>query len=232
MKIFGKIYRVVAVIFLGLTAVVNVLAGVGTTCAAFFTERFDSMMAIYDYRWMYQVFVLFTVAVGVAGIWATISLIRRRRNAYRNTLIVLLTGTILNGIHYITSAALRGNAAPVNMIFYINLITLVIFGIMRVPGIRDYVTVDGQGDSNSEKLEVGAVAIISGIVVLSTVYWAGPTHMVEGQNWVLQLIVPLLISGCALLTAGIGSLVWAGIKKNSRSSQIQLDPAVPVLPEG
>jgi len=232
MVTLGKILRWVAVILLGLTAVVNVLAGIGTTCAAFFTERFDSMMSIYDYRWLYQAFVLLTVAVGVAGIWATISLIRRKQNAYRNALIVLLTGTLLNGIHYITSAALRGNAAPVNMIFYINLITLVIFGFLKIPGIRDYVRLEDSGDSNSEKLEAGAVAIVSGIVVLSTVYWAGPTHMVEGQNWVLQLISPLLISGCALLMAGIGFLFWAGIKKGSRFSQIQLDPAGPVLPEG
>lgn len=232
MNAFGKIYRVVALIFMGLTATINILAGVGTTCAAFFTERFDSMMSIYDYRWLYQAFVLFTVAVGVAGIWATISLVRRRRNAYRNTLIVLLIGTFLNGIHYVSSAILRGNAAPVNVIFYINLITLIIFGLMKIPGIRDYVAIDGSGGSNSEKLEAGAVAIVSGIMVLSTVYWAGPTHMVEGQNWVLKLIEPMLISGCALLLAGTGTILWAGLKKKTRSSQIQLDPVGPVLPEG
>ena len=51
-KTIGKILWVVAIIFMGLTAVMNLLGGIGTVCAAFLTENYPSMSQIIDYRWL------------------------------------------------------------------------------------------------------------------------------------------------------------------------------------
>lgn len=38
-NLLGKILRITAIIFLGLSSLMNVLGGVGTTCAAFFLPK-------------------------------------------------------------------------------------------------------------------------------------------------------------------------------------------------
>ena len=162
MKTLGKILRFVSIIFLGLTAIVNLLGGAGTTCAAFFTEKYPSMMEIFDYRWLYQLFVILTIAVGVAGIWALVSLVHGRENVYRNTLIVLVIGAIINGIHSYASSTLGGSAAPANMVFYINLITLVLFLVIRIPGIWQYVDFTRKSNVPDGEAAAGAAAIAGG----------------------------------------------------------------------
>lgn len=206
MKTLGRILRILAIIFMGLTAAVNLLAGAGTTCAAFFTEKYPSLMELFDYRWLYQAFVILTIAVGVAGIWATVELVRGKEKAYRNTLIVLVIGVVINGVHYYASSSLRGSAAPANMVFYINLITLILFLVVRLPGIRDHVKFTKSENSVDSNLAAGAAAIVSGIVTLTTINWVGSTHIYQGENWVNELIVPLVITGVGLLLLGVGIL--------------------------
>src|SRR5512136_173697 len=78
-NIFGKILRVLAIIFMAMTTFMNLMGGIGTSCAAFFTKNYPSFSALMepvDYRWLYQLFVVVTVAVGIAGIVIIIGLIR------------------------------------------------------------------------------------------------------------------------------------------------------------
>ena len=206
MNTLGRILRILAIIFMGLTAVMNLLGGAGTTCAAFFTEKYPSLMELFDYRWLYQAFVILTIAVGVAGIWATVELVRGREKAYRNALIVLVIGVVINGIHYYASNSLRGNAAPANVIFYLNLITLILFLVVRIPGIRDHVKFTKVKDTDDGSLAAGAAAIVSGVVTLTTMNWVGSTHVYQGGNWVNELIVPLVVAGVGLLLLGCGLL--------------------------
>jgi hypothetical protein len=95
--LLGKILRIIAIIFLGLSSLMNVLGGVGTTCAAFFYQKLPSMMALIDFRWLYQAFVIFTLLIGIAAVWVTIILVCGRAHAYRNALIVLVLGTLVGG---------------------------------------------------------------------------------------------------------------------------------------
>ena len=80
----------------------NLLGGIGTSCAAFLTEQYPDYMALIDegMQWLYQGLVITTVLIGLAGIWVIIELIRGKQNAFRNALIVLVIGTILAGIQY------------------------------------------------------------------------------------------------------------------------------------
>ncbi len=210
-NLLGKILRIIAIIFLGLSSLMNVLGGVGTTCAAFFTENYPSMMALIDFRWLYQAFVIFTLLIGVAGVWVTITLVRGRANAYPNALIVLVLGTLVGGIHYYASQALRGSAAPANMVFYINVLTLILFLILGIPGLREKVDFSKSDNKTEKSLAGGLAAILAGIVMITTVIWAGPTHTYQGENWVLLLIAPLIIFGTLLNLLGIG-LLFRGLQ--------------------
>lgn len=203
----GKILRSVAVILLGLTAAMNLLGGAGTTCAAFLTKQYPPMWALNDYRWLYQFLVFATIATGVAGIWAMMSLIKRDEKGFRNALIILVIGTILGGIHMTASLILRGKAVPANVKLYINLITLILFIILRLPGVWEKINFSGPADKGENSLSGGLTAILSGTLILTTFIWSGPSHTYEGVNWVFVLDKLLLVSGVLSLLIGIGLII-------------------------
>ncbi len=208
----GKIMRVAAIIFMGLTAAMNVLGGAGTTCAAFSSSVAYRMAfkAILDYRWLYQGLVITTVLIGLVGIWATIKLVRGGPTVYRSALIVLIIGTILGGVQFYASWTLRGKATPANVKFYINAFTLLFFLVLKAPGIRDKVDFSAPGNDKAEKATVaGMAAIVAGSVVLTVFTWAGPSHTFNGENWVYVFYTPLMVSGTLLILGGIAALLWA-----------------------
>jgi roadblock/LC7 domain-containing protein len=209
----GKFLRVIAIILMAMTAAMNIMGGIGTSCAAFFTKKYPPYWVLIkpvDYRWLYQLFVITTLAIGIAGVIVIVGLIRGKKNAFRNTLIVLLIGSVLNAIHYFTSLTVIGKAAPANVVFYINLITLVVFLILSIPRLR--ATVNFERDSkNSDKMAGGVAAMVIGTVILSTPMWAGASHAYMGSNWVDVLAWPIYIGGTILVLIGLtllGRAAW------------------------
>ena len=191
-KTVGKILWVVAIIFMGLTAVMNLLGGTGTVCAAFLTADYPSMSELMDYRWLYQGLMIFTVVIGIANVWVLIGLIRKRDKSYRNAIIVLIAGTIVAGIQVYASLALRGKAVPANMKLYTNAITLVLFLILKAPGIREWVDFTAPATSTEEATAAGMASIVSGMVILTVFGWVGSSHTYMGENWVEVLQTPLI----------------------------------------
>lgn len=205
----GKILRIVAVIFLGLTAAMNLLGGVGTTCAAFFTKKYPPMWSLIDYQWLYQSLVVLTVPLGIAMIWATVILVRGKANALKIATWLLVIGSVLGAIHMAASLALRGAAVPANVKLYINLITLVLFLVFMLPGVKKYVDFSAPSGASGGATAGGLAAIVAGLVMLTTVVWAAPTHTFEGENWVYVIYVPLMTIGTVLTLAGFGLLAFA-----------------------
>lgn len=207
----GKIIWVAAIILISLTAAMNVLGGVGTSCVAF-SDNVGYRMAfkqLMDYRWLYQIFVVTTVLVGLAGIWATIHLFRGGKTAYRNAVILLVVGAVLGGVHYFTSLTLRGAAAPANVKFYLNALTLIVFLLLSVPGIKDKVNFNNPKNTKGDRTTTaGMAAIVAGLAVLTVFSWAGPSHSFTGQNWVYVFYTPLILSGALLILGGVGCLAW------------------------
>ena len=207
----GKAFRITAIIFMGLTAAMNLLGGSGTSCAAF-SNNVGYRMAfkeIMDYRWVYQGLVITTVAIGLVGIWATIKLVRGGPTVYRNALYVLIIGSLLGGVQFYASMTLRGAATPANVKFFTNVFTLIVFLLLKVPGIREKVDFSEPGNEKSEKASVGGMAaILAGIVILTVFTWAGPSHTFYGENWVYVFYTPLMVSGTMLVTGGIAALMW------------------------
>jgi hypothetical protein len=204
----GKIIRIVAIILMGMTAAMNLLGGIGTTCAAF-SNNVGYRMAfieLKDYRWLYQIFVVTTIIIGLAGIWATVKLVRGGSNVYRDVLIILVIGTIVAGIHYFTSMALRGKAAPANVKFYLNIFTLIVFLVFRIPSIWKNLDFNSPGGKNETNSGAGLAAIMIGTLTLTIFSWAGPSHTFFTENWTYVLQVPLTLVGIGLLLMGIGLL--------------------------
>lgn len=204
----GKIIRIVAIVLMGLTAAMNLLGGIGTSCVAFssnvgFRMAFKELM---DYRWLYQLFVVTTILIGIAGIWATVRLVRGGPKVYRDALIVLGLGTLLAGTHYFVSLSLRGEAAPANVKFYLNLLTLLLFLALMIPGLREKVNFAEPGGKNEANAAVGVAAITAGALALTVFQWAGPSHTVSQVNWTYEFFWPLVIIGTALTIWGISRI--------------------------
>jgi hypothetical protein len=179
-----------------------------------------------DYRWLYQSFVITTIAIGIAGIAVTVGLIRGGKHAYRNAMIVLGIGTVLNAIHYFTSLAVIGKAAPANVVFYINVLTLIIFLLLLIPGIRALVDFSKSG-KNADKMTGGGVAaMVSGAVILSTPMWVGASHIYMGSNWVDVLAVPIYVFG-TILTLGGMALLGMGAWKTQDQELVRVEVQVP-----
>ena len=204
----GKVLRSVGLIFFGLATAMNLLGGIGTTCAAFLTRQYPPYWALIkqDMQWLYQGLVITTVLIGLVGIWVLIELIRGKKNAFRNALIVLVIGTILSGIQFYYSMQLFGKATPANVKFFSNALTLILFLIFLIPGVRQKVSFTKHEGGTDKETAGGLAAIMVGILLLTTPIWAGPSHTYQGMNWVHLLQTELNISGILLTGGGIAIL--------------------------
>lgn len=215
----GKIITITAVLFMGMTAAMNVLGGIGTVCAAFLTKQYPPMWALLDYQLLYQIVMIVTIALGLVGVWITIKLIRGGENVYRNAVIVLAAGSLVAAVQFIASLALRGKAVPANVKFYINAITLLLFLLLRLPGVRERVDFSRWGDESGPTIASGLTAILTGLMTLSTGYWVGASHVYEGFNWVSVLRGPLMGSGLALLGMGVFTFVKYAYQRRKEPSR-------------
>jgi hypothetical protein len=212
----GKSLRILGIVLLGITAVITLLGGIGTTCVALNAAKYDGMEAIAQYQWLYILYVILGIGIGILGIWATVLLIKGRSNAYRMALIALVSGLIIGSLHMVTSRALRGSSMPKDFIVYATALTLILFLLFRIPGIWNIVNPTG-GEDNITGLGAGAALMVSGITVLTVQWWAGPTHIINGINyadvWHTQLAIvgwsALLLGGALLL--GVNSLKMPGM---------------------
>ncbi len=205
----GKIFRIVAIILMALTAAMNLAGGIGTVCAAFFTREYPPMWALLEYQWLYQLLMIVTIVLGLAGAWVTFRLFRGGEHVYRNALIVLGAGALVGGIHMAASLILRGAAVPANVKFYINLVTFVVFLVLGTPALRAIVRFDRPGDRTDMTAAGGMAAIVTGAALLSINFWAGASHTFEGINWIDRLGVPIYAAGTALLLGGLITLIKA-----------------------
>jgi hypothetical protein len=200
-----KAIRIMAIVLVGLTAVVNVLGGAGTSCAAFAPERWDAMKPLASLQWLYQMLVFTVVGAGVAGAWTTYTLARARKNAYATALAILIASIVLALVQMIASRALRGKSMPTDLRLYVSAITLLALLALRLPGVWEKAGMGGAGGSASGgnwQTPTGLASILMGAVVLTTPLWASESHFLDGYNWVNVWRTELLLSGLALLVGG------------------------------
>ena len=210
MKKGVKAYFIFACILFGLTAAVMILSGVGITCVAFGAEKYDSMQAIVPYKPLYQVFVFVTLLTGIAEVYTLVHFIRGKKWAYLTALILMAVGIISGEIHMYYSNMLRGTSAPNFLRVYVSIFTLVIWLLMRIPGLWNDISSrkSGEGDNAAAG---GAAMIIAGISILSMPFMATSTHILGGVNWAHAFDTGLGIAGLAMLLTG-GGLLFRAIR--------------------
>jgi hypothetical protein len=203
---WGKTLRFIGIVLMALTAGFTLLGGIGTTCAALFPTRWDSMTPLAPFQWLYILFVLAGVALGVWGIQVTVKLVRGTSDAYKLSLIVLVTGTAVGGFHIYISRLLRGKSMPVDAVVYMTVLTLVIFLLLHIPFLWQGANFE-KGDSRSNRMAGGAAAILLGLLALTIQYTMGSTHTRNGVNYADAFNTIMNITGVGLLLFGAGILL-------------------------
>lgn len=203
-----KFLQFIGILFMGITAALTLLSGVGTSCVALDPSQYETMLGIAPFQWLYILYVLVSVAIGVLGIRATIQLAKGKKNSERSAFIALVAGIAVGVLHMTTSRALRGSSIPLDYIVYFTVLTLIIFLIFRISKVRSLVNFEKEID-NSSGAAGGMVSIVAGMLFLSVQMWAGPTHILNGINYADAFHNAMLFSGSGLILLGIGLIAKA-----------------------
>jgi hypothetical protein len=203
---WGKTLRFLGIVLMALTGGFTLLGGIGTTCAALFPTKWESMAPLAPFQWLYILFVVTGIFLGVWGIRATIRLIKGTDQSYRDALIVLIAGVLIGAIHIFVSRALRGKSMPVDAVVYTNILTLAIFLLFRLPFLWKGVDFR-KGDPKVNKLAGGVAALLLGLMTLTIQYTMGSTHTWNGVNYADAFNLVMTLTGIGLLLFGAGLLV-------------------------
>lgn len=212
-----RFLRLIGILMMGITAAVTLLGGVGTTCVALNPTNYESMKAIASLQWLYILYVVIGVALGVLGIQATVHLAQGKVRGERSALLILIGGVIIGGIHMATSRALRGSSMPVDGVVYITALTLVIFLLFQLPKVKEMAVFQKDRPDTGDKVG-GITAIVIGLLVLGVQYWAGPTHLMEGINYADAFHQALAAVGSASILLGSWLTFRSYLPENSAFS--------------
>jgi hypothetical protein len=209
---FAKFLRFIGIVLMALTGGFTLLGGIGTTCAALFPIKYESMAPLAPFQWLYILFVLTGIAIGVWGIWATVKLVRGTSDSYKMSLYALVTGVAVGGFHVFMSRMLRGKSMPVDAVVYMTVLTLAVFLLFRIPFLWQGVNFE-QGDRKSNRMAGGVASILLGMMTLTIQYTMGSTHTWNGVNYANAFFDLMTITGGALLLLGMNLLVQMKAKQ-------------------
>jgi uncharacterized membrane protein (UPF0136 family) len=186
---------------MSLTALFTLMGGAGTSCVALDPTGYEGRYAgIAPFQWLYILFVVVTLAIGVIGVRAVVGLVRGKRNSYRDSLITLVAGTVVGIAHIAASRLLRGGSMPVDMVVYATIVTLIVFLLFRMPGIRQGMDFETPEGGNSFGEHTAAIALAAcGVLALTIQFLMAPTHTIAGVNyadawhWAMTIVGLLLI---------------------------------------
>jgi hypothetical protein len=202
----ARLLRFLGILFMAATAAFTLLGGAGMVCVAFNPTGFSASMALLaPFQWLYVLFMLIGVALGVYGIWVTVLLVRGRSQAYKMAVSTLVAGVIIGGIHIAVSRLLRGASMPVDMVVMTTVATLALFLVLRIPAIWQGVNFHKGAGSN--QAAGGAAAIVIGVLMLFTPSLVGATHTWNGINYANAFNVSMTGIGLACLLFGIGMMI-------------------------
>jgi hypothetical protein len=206
----GRIIRIMAIILMAGATIFNLLGGIGTFCVATNPTGWGPAMAkLASYQWLYVLLMISAIVVSIWGIVVTIALARGKPNAYRDALIVLVISMMLAGVQTFVSIALRGKGAPQNMRFYLTMLVLIVFLLLRLPPIWKLIGGFAPSAKGDFATPAGLAAFWGGLIALTTPLWAAPTHVGPGgAQWVNVIRTPLLLGGALLMLVGISVVVW------------------------
>ena len=209
--------RFLAIYLMSLTALFTVCEGTGTTCVALAAEKFgDSFAKLVDYQWLYILFVVGAIAIGVMMFRAVYLLAKMRANAYRYSIISMILGILIGGIHMVVSRSLRGSSMPVDGVVYATIVTLIVFLLFRIRGTWKKL-VSGPNDDGETNLASGAAAIACGGLSLMIQYMMASTHTINGVNYGDAFHTSMTVIGWVSILVGISLIVAIYLKQKTLS---------------
>lgn len=218
---FAKFLRFIGILLMALTGGFTLLGGIGTTCAALFPTQYESMAALAPFQWLYILFVLAGIAIGIWGIWATIKLVRGTSDSYVMSVRVLIAGMLVGGLHIYMSRMLRGKSMPVDAVVYTTILTLAIFLLFKIPAIWKGVDFT-KGKASDNKKAGGAAIIMMGLFTLTVQYTMGSTHTWGGVNYANAFNTSMTVIGIGLLLLGAGIFISLRyVKETALRLQVQ-----------
>ena len=218
---FAKFLRFIGIVLMGLTGGFTLLGGIGTTCAALFPTKWESMAALAPFQWLYILFVVLGIAFGVWGIWATVKLVRGTSDSYSMSIQALVAGALIGGFHIYMSQLLRGKSMPVDAVVYTTVLTLAVFLLFRIPTIWQGVNFE-KGEGKGNRMAGGAAAFLLGLLTLTIQYTMGPTHTWGGMNYADAFNTFMTAIGLACIPVSTGVFVSGkGFKKAANRLIVQ-----------
>lgn len=215
---FARFLRFIGIVLMALTGGLTLLGGIGTTCAALFPANYESMAALAPFQWLYILFVLSGIALGVMGIRATIMLVKGAPKSYNDALVALVLGAVIGFIHIYASRALRGSSMPVDAVVYATVFTLIIFLLLRIPFIWQGVDF-AKAKAEKNRPAAGASAILVGLMTLTIQYTMASTHTWDGINYADVFNTSMTAAGLALMLVGAMAFVpWKTLKLSQRQT--------------
>jgi hypothetical protein len=204
-----KFLRFIAILFLSISALFNIAGGAGTTCVALNPIKYEGFEAIAQVQWLYFIFVVVTFALGVMMARGVFLLVKGRTNGYRYALIALVAAILIGVVHILVSRALRnGSSMPVDGVVYTTVLTLIIFLLLRIPGIWE--RVDFARSQPGENTPAGgAAAIVTGLLSLTIQLWMAPSHTIGGVNYGAAFLLTTTGIGAGLLVLGSALILQA-----------------------
>lgn len=222
-KWWAKLLRIVGIVLMSLTAVFTLMGGAGTSCVAFnptgYGSSFEPLASV---QWLYILFVVVTVAIGVMGVRAVVLLVKGRKNAYRYSLIALISGLVIGGIHMVVSRSLRGSSKPVDMVVYVTALTLIVFLLFRIPAIWqgvNYAKPEAEKKTGNQAVAIALGAV--GLLSLTIQFWMAPTHTIGGVNYADVWHIILSVIGAGLLLAGVAVAFYGRIALTRREPLLE-----------
>jgi hypothetical protein len=217
---FAKFLRFIGIVLMALTGGFTLLGGIGTTCAALAPTNFGSMAALAPFQWLYILFVITGIALGVMGIRATVMLIKGADKSYSDAIVALIAGVVVGFIHIYMSRMLRGKSMPVDAVVYTTVLTLIIFLLFKIPAIWQGVDFT-KGNVKDNKMAGGTAAILLGLLTFTIQYTMASTHTWDGVNYANAFNTSMTILGWGL-TLGGGLLLRVKEKARETASRLQI----------
>ncbi len=203
---FAKFLRLIGIVMMAITGGFTLLGGIGTTCAALAPAKYESMAKLAPFQWLYILFVLTGIAIGVLGVWATVKLVRGAPDSYLMSIKTLAAGLVVGGFHIYVSRMLRGKSMPVDAVVYTTIFTLAIFLLFKIPAIWQGVDFTKAKASDNTKAG-GTAAIVMGLFTITIQYTMGSTHTWGGVNYADAFNTSMTMIGIGLLLLGAGIFI-------------------------
>lgn len=205
-SIFSKILRFLGILLMSLTAAFTILGGAGTTCAALLPTKWESMAPLAPFQWLYILYVIVTIAIGVLEVRAVVKLVKGHKNGYKAALIALIAGGLIGGLHIYTSRMLRGSSMPVDAVVYMTVLTLVVFLLIRIPPIWKGVDYT-KAPRKEKKVAAGVSSFASGLLCLTIQYFMAGTHTWSNINYADAFNSTMVLAAIGCLLAGIALII-------------------------